>query len=135
MNKVLDSLTSGLQAELDATMRDIESGDQSTYTSHKIPLELFAFLLQWFVTAAEKVKGKGDDGPPAPAPKARRGRGGKAGGSRSARAAAAARMDENWSWEEQVPPTLALISKILVKLAMHWQRIWTTNTEREAFVR
>lgn len=134
MNKVLDSITSGLQGEIESTMRDIESGDQAAYASHRIPLELFAFLLQWFVTAAEKVKSKDDNGPPAPAPKARRGRGGKAGAGRGARAAAA-RMDENWSWETQIPPTLLLISKVLVRLANHWQRIWTTTTEREAFVR
>lgn len=134
MNKVLDSITSGLQGEIEATMRDIESGDQAAYSSHRLPLELFAFLLQWFVTAAEKVKGKDDDGPPPPTTKGRRGRGGKAGGAKAARAAAA-RMEENWSWEQQIPPTLTVISKVLVRLGMHWQRVWTTTTEREAFVR
>lgn len=133
MNKVLDSLTSGIQSEIDATIRDIESGEQATDSSHRIPLELFGFLLQWFVTAAEHIKG-GDGASVAPAPKARRGRGGKAAGARAAKAAAA-RMEETWSWQDHIPATLVVISKVLVKLGMHWQKVWQTTTERETFVR
>ncbi|RDB27013.1 Condensin complex subunit 1 [Hypsizygus marmoreus] len=131
MSKLLDSISSGLQAELDATMKDIDHGDQPGYMSHKLPLEMYSFLLQWFVTAAEKVKQpEDDDGPTAPAPKARRGRGGKAGGKASARATANKRV-ETWSWIDQIPPTLALISKIL---RLQSQRIWTITAEREAFI-
>jgi condensin complex subunit 1 len=153
MNKVLDSISSGLQGELEGTIRDVESGDQAAYMAHKLPLELYAFLLQWFVTAAERVKAQDEDGPavPVPAPiatgKGRKGRGrsGKTGsrvtggatsGSSAAKAkasVAAFRGEERWTWEEQIPPTLGLISRILVKLQT--QRIWTTSAEREAFVR
>lgn len=133
MNKVLDSLTSGIQSEIDATVRDIESGEQATDSSHRIPLELFGFLLQWFVTAAEHIQGS-DNAPAAPAPKARRGRGGKAAGAKAAKAAAA-RMEETWSWQDQIPAVLTVISKVLVKLGMHWQKVWQTTTERETFVR
>ncbi|GLB42214.1 putative regulatory subunit of the condensin complex, a complex required for conversion of interphase chromatin into mitotic-like condense chromosomes [Lyophyllum shimeji] len=45
MSKLLDSISSGLQAELEATTRDVEQGDQQGYMSHKLPLELFGFLL------------------------------------------------------------------------------------------
>ncbi|KAF8069057.1 non-SMC mitotic condensation complex subunit 1-domain-containing protein [Lyophyllum atratum] len=131
MNKLLDSISSGLQSELEATTRDVEQGDQQGYMSHKLPLELYGFLLQWFVTAAEKVKqSEGDDAPSTPAPKARKGRGGKAGGKATSRTAANKRND-SWTWIDQIPPTLALISKVL---RLQTQRIWTTTAEREAFV-
>ena len=56
----------------------MELGDQQSYMAHKTPLE----LLQWFVTAAEKVKATedGDAPPPAAATKGRRGRGAERGG-------------------------------------------------------
>ena len=131
MSKLLDSISSGLQAELEATMRDVEQGDQQGYMSHKTPLEMYAFLLQWFVTAAEKVKASdGDEAPAAPAGKGRRGRGGKSGGQGASRKVSQ-KKGETWTWVDQIPPTLALISKVL---RLQTQRIWTTTAEREAFV-
>lgn len=131
MSKLLDSISSGLQAELDATMRDIEQGDQQGYMSHKTPLEMYAFLLQWFVTAAEKVKASDDDEAlPAPAAKGRRGRGVKAGGRAPSRTVSQ-KKSETWTWVDQISPTLALISRVL---RLQTQRIWTTTAERDAFV-
>lgn len=133
MSKLLDSISSGLQAELDSTLRDVETGDQNSYLSHKTPLEMFAFLLSWFVTAAEKVKVSEDDNmPPVAASKSRRGRGGKTGASRATTSRTAGKKGEAWTWEDQIPPTLALISKILTRLQT--QRIWTTTAERDTFV-
>lgn len=132
MSKLLDSISSGLQAELDATTRDVEQGDQQGYMEHKLPLEMYGFLLQWFVTAAEKVKASDDDegAAAASAPKARRGRGGKAGGRTNTRTTSN-KKSESWTWDVQIPPTLALISK---GLRLPTQRIWTTTAEREAFI-
>jgi len=130
MNKLLDSISSGLQAEFDATMRDVEHGHQQEYMVHKQPLEMYGFLLQWFVTATEKVRESDGDvasaGPPA---KSRRGRGGKAAGKSSR--AAAGRRNESWTWVDSIPGTLALISRVL---RLQTQRLWTTTAEREAFV-
>lgn len=132
MSKLLDSISSGLLAELEATMRDIETGDPKTYMAHKTPLEMYAFLLHWFVTAAEKVKASDDkDVPLAPAPKARKGRGGKAATGRGT-GRSAAKKNETWTWQEQIPPTLALISKVL---RLQSQRIWTTTAERDTFMK
>lgn len=133
MSKMLDSISSGLQTELDATIRDVEVGDQEAYMSHKLPLEMYAFLLQWFVAAAEKVRSSedGEGAPVAPAPKVRRGRGGKAGTGRTTARAAANRRTESWTWSDQIPQTLMLIGKVL---RLQTQRIWTTTAEREAFV-
>ena len=128
MSKILDSVSSGLASELEVTMRDIDNGDQQSYMAHKLPLELYAFLLHWFVSSAEKVKQpEGED----VAVKTRKGRGGKAGGGRAAGRAAANRRKEIFTWIEQIPATLALISKVL---RLQTQRIWTTTAERDAFV-
>ena len=130
MSKLLDSITSGLQAELDATMRDVEQGDQQGYMSHKTPLEMYAFLLHWFVTAAEKVKASDDDEAPAPTAKGRRGRGGKAS-TRGTSKTISHKKSETWTWIDQISPTLALISKVF---RLQTQRIWTTTAERDAFI-
>lgn len=128
MTKLLDSVTSGFLAEFEVTMRDLDEGDQQTFMTHRAPLEMYAFLLHWFVGAAEKVKSRSDDdAPAAPPPKARRGRGGKAAAAR-----ATAKKDTQWTWMDQIPATLALISKIL-RLKTH--RIWTTTPDRDAFIK
>lgn len=129
MSKLLDSISSGLAAQVDATVRDVEQEDQQTFMAHKAPLEMYAFLLQWFVSAAEKVKAPaGEEEPATPAPaRARRGRGGKAATARTP----AAKRREAWTWIDQIPATLALISKAL---RLKTQRIWTTTSERDAFI-
>lgn len=127
MSKTLDSISSGFLAEAEATQTDIDSGaDPHQCLAHKTPLEVYAFLLLWFVIAAEKFSSskRDDDVPPAAKPK--RGRGGKKA------AAASSRNVEQWSWVDQIPPTLALMSKIL-RLKTH--KIWTTTAERDAFIK
>ncbi|KAG6909474.1 hypothetical protein DXG01_017196 [Tephrocybe rancida] len=130
MSKLLDSISSGLQAELDATIRDVDRGDQQGYMSHKAPLEHFGFLFLWFVSAVEKVKQPDDEDAQAAPAKGRKGRGGKAGGKASSRGSAN-KKSEKWTWMDQIPATLALISKVL---RLQTQRIWTTTAEREAFL-
>lgn len=129
MIKILDSISSAYHAQLEATVRDIDEEDQQSFLAHKMPLEMYAFLLNWFVSAAEKVKTAGeDDLAPAPAPKSRRGRGSKAAQSRST----ARKPPEEWSWQDQIPPTLNLISRVL---RIKTQRIWQTSAERETFIK
>jgi condensin complex subunit 1 len=102
--------------------------------AHKAPLEMYAFLLQWFVTAVEKVKaGAEQEAVAAPAPtKSRRGRGGKATTGRSAAGrSGGTNQNETWSWIDQIPAMLALISKVL---RLKTQRIWTTTVERDNFI-
>ncbi|EGO04014.1 hypothetical protein SERLA73DRAFT_69808 [Serpula lacrymans var. lacrymans S7.3] len=127
MSKLLDSISSGFAAQIDATIRDVEEEDQQTFMAHKLPLEMYSFLLHWFVSAAEKVKSNGEEEAAPPPSKSRRGRGGKAAASRSA----ASRRTEAWTWIDQIPHTLALISKAL-RLKTH--RIWLTSPERDAFI-
>ena len=128
MTKVLDSITSAYIAQVEATARDVNEEDQQTVMVHKMPLEMYAFLLNWFVTAAEKVKATGEDDAPAPAPKPKRGRGGKASTSR----ATAKKPREEWSWTDQIPATLALIAKVL---RLKVQKIWQTSAEKDVFIK
>lgn len=127
MTKLLDSVSSAFQAELDATLRDEEDENQA-YMVHKLPLEMYAFLLQWFVAAADKVKsaGEDEDAPPPPATRGRRGRGrgGKAAASR-------AKKMEAWSWKDHIPNILGLLCRVL---RLKSQRIWTTTAERDTFI-
>ncbi|KAF6764466.1 condensin [Ephemerocybe angulata] len=123
MGKLLDSITSGLRAELEATTRDIEVGDPDAYLPHKLPLELYAFLLAWFAVASEKVKSEDDSAPAATTTKGRRGRSGKAAGGRA--------RTETWSWQSQIPDTLKLILRVL---ALPTPRIWTTTVDRNTFL-
>lgn len=125
MNKILDSISSGLQAQVDATS-DLE--DSQALQEHKAPLEMFAFLLSWFVTATEKVKSSGEEAPSAPPARARRGR----GGGKVASTRATAKQAEGWTWEDQIPGTLTMISKLL---RLKTQKIWTTTVDRETFIR
>lgn len=126
MSKLLDSVVSGFLAQLEAIKAEGAEGDAQ---ARKMPLEVYAFLIHFFVIAAERVKGGGEeDAPPAPA-KGRRGRGGKSGASR---AAAAARRVEQWLWQDHIPDILGLIVKVL---KIQTQRIWVTTGERDAFVK
>lgn len=127
MNKLLDSLTSGFVAEYDATARDVELGDPDAIAPHRMTLEMYAFLLQWFVTAAERVKSKNDEDAPSEAPRARRGRGGKTAASRNA-----PKKDTNWTWVDQIPNTLAAISKVL---RVKSKRVWTESPELDNFIK
>ncbi|KAG0695301.1 non-SMC mitotic condensation complex subunit 1-domain-containing protein [Suillus ampliporus] len=106
MSKMLDALLSAFGAQIDAAIRDSKEQDQQIIMAHKLPLEMYAFLVNWF---------------------ARRGRGGKSGTSK----AAAAKKAEQWTWIDQIPGTLELICKAL-KLKTH--RIWVTSPERDAFI-
>ncbi|TFY76678.1 hypothetical protein EWM64_g7334 [Hericium alpestre] len=124
MPKLLDSILSGFSTEVDSTVHDVDHEDQQTYLAHKAPLEMYAFLLNWFVGAAEKVKGSGSD--EAPPVRARRGRGGKAAAARGAR-----QRGTEWSYVDQIPAVLAAISKAL---RLKSNKVWTTTPERDTFI-
>lgn len=48
-------MTIGFLSEIDSTQKDNDPTDHAAYRSHKQALEMYAFLLQWFITAAEKA--------------------------------------------------------------------------------
>ena len=134
MNKMLDSISSGLTAQVDAAMRDIESEDQQTAMAHRLPLEMYCFLLQWFVSIADEEKpAEGEDPISAPPPtKGRRGRGGKAGtGKATGGRGQGKKTAEQWAWFDQIPIILAVISRTL---RLKTKRVWTSPSDLDAFV-
>jgi condensin complex subunit 1 len=125
MSKLFDLIMSGFAAEVDAAAHDIDHEDQQTCAVHKVPIEMYAFLLNWSALAAVTVP---DEDAPAVAPsKPRRGRGGKAAQPR----AAAKNKAPEWSWKKQIEPVLALISKVL---KLKTSKIWTVSGERDTFI-
>ncbi|KAL0578388.1 condensin complex non-SMC subunit Cnd1 [Marasmius crinis-equi] len=132
MTKLLDSLSSGIFAEFEATQTDAANDSRETFETHKKALEMYAFVLMWAVKAADKVKGSdgGDNISALVAPRSRRGRGGKAGGRGAA--AKKQRGSEEWNWTGQIPQILSVIGKVLARLFT--QRLWTTTAEREKYI-
>jgi condensin complex subunit 1 len=133
MNKMLDSISSGLATQVDAAMHDIESEDQQTAMSHRLPLEMYCFLLQWFVSIADEGKpAEGEDIISVPLPtKGRRGRGGKAGvGKATSGRGQGKKATEWWSWVDQIPAILVLVSRTL---RLKTKRVWTSMSDSDAF--
>ena len=134
MNKMLDSISSGLATQVDAAMHDIESEDQQTAMSHRLPLEMYCFLLQWFVSIADEGKPiEGDDPISAPPPtKGRRGRGGRTGtGKATGGRGQGKKAAEQWSWSDQIPAILVLISRTL---RLKTKRVWMSTSDLDAFI-
>ncbi|KAH9963997.1 non-SMC mitotic condensation complex subunit 1-domain-containing protein [Lactifluus volemus] len=128
MNKLLDVIMSGFAAEVDAAAHDIDHEDQQTCAAHKVPMEMYAFLLNWSARSVEKVNVPDEDAPAATAPaKSRKGRGGKATQSRVASKNKAA----EWSWKDQIVPILTLIAKVL---KLKTSKIWTVSGEKDTFI-
>ena len=129
MHALLDSLSAGLRAELDATAKDVS--DSTAYVSHKAALESYAFLLQWFVHAAEKSSAaERANAPPSPKKGAK---GKKAPSTAAAKGKAKAARNADWSWANEIPDTLELMARVLLKIPIS-KRIWQTDQERDAFV-
>lgn len=133
LNKFLDSITSGLLSEVEATQRTLDSPeDVSNIAEHKKPLEHYAFLLQWFTLSADKVsQTQRAQMPASPGPGKRRG-----GGNKGKKKASTNNEGDDrsgpWLWEPLIPSVLAVVSKVL-RLKTH--RIWVTTPERDAFIK
>lgn len=123
-SKLIDTLLSALQAEIDQSSRSQLSDDPSSHLAHKEPLERYAFLIQWFITGAEKaaIKGDGDVGPA----------GKKSKGAAKAKKTAASGRKGDWVWEQAIPGVLKDLGKAL---KLKTDRIWTTTQERDTFIK
>lgn len=127
MSKLLDVIMSGFAAEVDAAAHDVDHEDQQTCAAHKVPIEMYAFLLNWSARSAEKVNVPDEDASAAAPAKPRRGRGGKPTQPR----AAAKNKASEWSWKDQIVPILTLVSKVL---KLKTSKIWTVSGERDTFI-
>lgn len=61
MSKLLDSICSGLQTATESIVRDLDSREGGQDSVDATPIEIYAFLLQWFSTAAERHTPKQHD--------------------------------------------------------------------------
>ena len=126
LTKTLDAIVSGLGHHTNAVLvlttptGGVGEDDVDVLMVHKTPLEMWAFLLQWFVTVAERGIGRLTDSGPQAATKGKGGKKKPTSGPTSA-----------FLWSAHLP---------LVLIAMHralripTSRLWRTSSEREAFI-
>ncbi|KAE8221852.1 hypothetical protein CF319_g4858 [Tilletia indica] len=124
--KLIDLISSAFSSALDAAAREFDSHDPGAYASHAPVLERYAFLLQWFVLAAER---KGNT-PSAEggAALAVRGRG---KGRGRAKAGGASSNKDAFQWQEHIP---SILSTMLKALRVRSERMWTVTASRDAYV-
>lgn len=118
LSKIIDLLTSALSTEADLAHSDLEADEQDTIPHHKQLLEIYAFLLQWTISAVEtRALEKSTTAPV-------RGRG------KGAKAKSGAK-DGSWDSTSQLEKALDMMSKVL-KLKV--SRIFVTTSERDTFI-
>jgi condensin complex subunit 1 len=123
MVKTLDTIISALNSHANAVMALVTGAgyaeEMDAPMVHKQPLEIWAFLLRWFVSTADKMAGKAPDAPAA-------GARGKAGKSRKP-----TRYSTAFVLDDYLTVILSASQKAL---RMPTSRIWRTTSERESFV-
>ncbi|KAK8845335.1 hypothetical protein IAR55_006048 [Kwoniella newhampshirensis] len=131
LTKLLDVILSGLNNHSNAVMamvggQGFSTGevDMDAPLVHKQPLEMWAFLLQWFVTAAERGAGRSSDEPKTTA---------AGGGGKGKKKTTASKNSRSTSfvWFDHLPMVLATMTKTL---RVPTSRIWRTTSERETFL-
>jgi condensin complex subunit 1 len=125
MVKTLDAILSAINSHSSAVMALVSGAgfaaeDMDAPMVHKQPLEMWAFLLQWFVSAADKMPSKASDAAPAPAA---RGRGGKS--KKPVRSSSAFVLSDHLT---------LILSTSQKALRLPTSRIWRTTSDRESFV-
>lgn len=120
LSKILDLVVSGLAVQADYAHHDLESDETEAVAEHKQLLEMFAFLLQWTLSAVEaKVAEKTSTAVPS-----RRGPG-KQGRSK------ANPKDGSWDSSSQLQIAMEIMCKVL-KLKL--SKIFMTTSDRDTFV-
>ncbi|TYJ51842.1 hypothetical protein B9479_007560 [Cryptococcus floricola] len=124
LTKLLDVIVSGLTHHSNAVMTIVNSqsfgseADMDAPMIHKQPLEMWAFLLQWLVNAAERGAGRTND-----EPRATTGRGKKKTKN--------APPSTSFQFGDHLPLVLGAMHKTL---RIPSSRLWRTSSEREAFI-
>lgn len=129
LTKLLDVIISGLSHHSSAVMAIVNGQgfgaepDMDAPMAHKQPLEMWAFLLQWFVNAAERGAGKTNDEPR----QVTTGRGKK----KTTKTAGGALAATSFVFSDHLPLVLGTMHKTL---RIPTSRLWRTSSEREAFI-
>jgi condensin complex subunit 1 len=125
MNKLLDVIMSGFAAEVDAAARDIDHEDQETCAAHKVPVEMYAFLLNWSALSVEKVN------VPGPLPRYPQSLG-RDGVERQRNRELLSRIRQpNGHGKTRSCLFLTLIAKVL---KLKTSKIWTVSGQRDTFI-
>jgi condensin complex subunit 1 len=118
LSKVLDLVVSSASAAADVASADIEAEEQDALAHHKQLLEIYAFLLQWAISAVETKASEKQASAP--------GRGRKGVGK-----AKTGTKDGVWDPTHQLISAMDVMTKVLkLKLV----RIFVTTPERDAFI-
>ncbi|CAB4424236.1 unnamed protein product [Rhizophagus irregularis] len=123
LNRVLDIILSGLKSECANTSDSLDADDESTYSKHRVALEIYGFFLYWFIINAEdKAVSKND---------ANGGSGVRTKRARQPKSKTTSNNHEDWDWSTQREEVLALMTKVL---ELRIKKIWTSTHEIETFV-
>ncbi|WVQ93873.1 hypothetical protein IAU59_000951 [Kwoniella sp. CBS 9459] len=135
LTKLLDVIVSGLVNHSNGVMSLVGGAqgfaagggemDMDAPMVHKQPLEMWAFLLQWFVSCAERGAGKSSSD--AAAATTTTGRGKK----KTTKSNAGTSSTYSFVWADHLPLVLSTMHKTL---RIPSSRLWRTSSEREAFI-
>ena len=120
MSKIFDLIVSGLSAEADLVHNDIESEEHDAIQHHKQLLEMYAFLLQWALSAVETKAAE----KPVSAALTRK-------GGKGAPKSKSGTKDGNWDSTGQIQTAMDVMCKVM-KLKLN--RIFPTTSERDTFI-
>lgn len=118
LSKVFDLVTSAISTETDLANGDIDADNEEALPRHKQLLQMYAFLLQWAVSAIETrvIEQRGTTTATG------RGKGAKA--KKDAK-------DTSWDPSKQLEKSLDVMSKVL---SLRLVRIFVATSERDTFV-
>jgi condensin complex subunit 1 len=119
LSKILDLIVSGLSAEADVVLHDLESDEQDALQHHKQILEMYGFLLQWAISVVE-VKAAEKPTTTAPTRKGPKGIKSKA-----------PPKDGSWDSTGQIQVVMDTMCKVM-KLRLN--KIFATTSDRDNFV-
>ncbi|KAF9428681.1 Condensin complex subunit [Podila epigama] len=122
--KVWDTILSGFNTEILATAQDLDANEQDVYMLHRVPLEMYGYLICWLISVTEQK---------ATSRATTMDKSGKATRPKGARA----KNDNDeveqgaTSWIAEKQRSLDLMCKCL---GLHLSKIWTATHEKETFV-
>lgn len=119
LSKILELLVSGLSTEADAAHHDIENDEQESLQQHKQLLEMYAYLLQWAISAVEI---KAAEKSTAAAPARRGPKGGKT---------KATPKEGVWDSATQIQKAMDVMCRVM-KLKLN--RLFQTTSDRDTFI-
>ncbi|RIA97299.1 condensin complex subunit 1 [Glomus cerebriforme] len=127
LNYILDIILSGLKSECTNTSNDLDADNEYTYDEHRIALEMYGFLLYWYITRAEEKTTKFDDnnGITTSGAKTKRARQPRSKSTSSSN-------NHDWNWSVLKLEVLDLMIKVL---ELRIKKIWETAYETENFVK